>query len=267
MSSLPFVDDACAQLATERFGQSVRAFEAIGSTSVEARTWAQDGAAEGSLVVADHQTQGRGRQGRTWADAPGQSLLFSLVLRPRLAPDRQGLITLAAGLGVADGIAAVTALSPAIKWPNDLLLDGRKCCGMLLETTSGGRDEAQSPVVLGVGLNVNQTSFPDALSTTATSLSLAAGRPVPRAPLLAALLTHLERRYDAVHDRPAAIRAAYEERMHLRGDVVTLRFAHRDDRVTGRVEGVAPDGGLRLTTDDGPRVLYAGEVTLNATAS
>ncbi len=281
------------RLATVRFGHAVRAFDAVGSTNAEAAAWAAEGAAEGSLVVAEHQTAGRGRQGRAWHDAPGQNLACSLVLRPALPPARLPLVALAAALAAAEAVDSFLGAGDAdrptvaIKWPNDLLLpapgpdalgpdapgpdaarrgdgDGamRKVGGLLLEASFARAPDA---VVLGLGLNVNQTAFPGALAATATSLAAVVGRPVPRPPLLARLLARLERRYDALlagDDTP--LRAAYTARLHHRGQPVTLRPAPdaTGAAVTGIVEGITPTGALRLRTDDGAaRTFHAGDVT------
>jgi BirA family biotin operon repressor/biotin-[acetyl-CoA-carboxylase] ligase len=179
----------------------------------------------------------------------------------------------------------------ALKWPNDLLLPApdadtgdtdadadadadaggmRKVGGLLLEASFARAPEA---VVLGLGLNVNQTAFPGALAATATSLAAVRGRPVPRPPLLARLLARLERRYDALlAGEDAPLRAAYTARLHHRARRVTLRPTPRaaaaDDgaAVTGIVEGVTPTGALRLRTDDGAvRTFHAGDVTTHGT--
>ena len=244
----------------------MRGFEEVESTNTEAAAWAREGADEGSVVVAEFQTQGRGRHGRTWAADAGTNLMFSTVLRPTLPPDRLGLVTLAAGLAVAESIDDfVSPHRAAIKWPNDVLLEGRKTCGMLLEGSfSGQRASAEAPefVVLGVGLNVNQTAFPDPLSDSATSLRLTAGRSIPRAPLLAQILTRLEIRYDTLcADGADAVRTAFCDRMDRLGERVTLRFTGSERTLSGRIRGIAPDGGLRLSTEDGEAVVHAGEVT------
>ena len=244
----------------------MRGFEEVESTNTEATAWAREGADEGSVVVTEFQTKGRGRHGRTWAADKGTNLMFSTVLRPPLPPDRLGLVTLAAGLAVAESIDDfVSPHRAAIKWPNDVLLEGRKTCGMLLEGSfSGPRASAESPefVVLGVGLNVNQTEFPAALADSATSLRLTAGRSIPRAPLLAQILKHLEVRYETLcADGADGIRTAFRDRMDRLGERVTLRFTGSDRSVSGRIQGIAPDGGLRLRTDNGEAVMHAGEVT------
>jgi BirA family biotin operon repressor/biotin-[acetyl-CoA-carboxylase] ligase len=146
---------------------------------------------EGALAVADAQTAGRGRLGRRWLDAPGKSLLFSLALRPAVPPARLPELSLVAGRACAETIAEATALSPALKFPNDVLVGGRKLAGMLAEARGGH-------VVLGVGVNVNLGAgeLPTDVDPPATSLLVETGAELPRAPLLAALLERLELRYD-----------------------------------------------------------------------
>lgn len=250
-------DDLAPLLHTRRFGRAVRAFDACGSTNTEAKAWARDGAPEGAVVLAEHQTAGRGRRGRAWTDAAGQNVLCSVVLRPSLPPDRLGLVTLAGGLAVADAIAGWTApVEPRIKWPNDVLLNGRKCCGMLLEADLG----AMPFVVLGIGLNVNQTDFPAEIADRATSLRLEAGRLVPRAPLFASLLERLERWADRLDDGDA-VRRAFESRMAGRGEAAVAHAA-AGRTLEGRIEGVDASGALLLRTPDALHALHAGEVTL-----
>lgn len=212
-------------------------------------------------MLAEHQTAGRGRLGRSWSDTPGQNLLFSLVLRPTLPPDRLALVTLAAGVAVAEAVATFTAPhEPALKWPNDVLLEGRKTCGMLLEGRLGGGAPC---VVLGIGLNVNQTHFPPDLDGLATSLSLAAGRPIPRAPLLAALLARLEARYDSLlRGRTDEVRQAFLDRMAFLGVPVSVVPAAGGSALTGTIEGIAESGGLLLRTSGGLHTLHAGDVSL-----
>lgn len=263
-SSLPIVDELSPLLATERFGRPVRGYESVDSTNTVAAAWAAEGAPEGAVVLAEFQTRGRGRQGRIWKAAPGKNLTFSVILRPPLPPHEFGLITVAGSLAVAEAVEEVTAPHrPVIKWPNDILLDGRKCCGMLLESAfSSPADGRSAVVVIGVGMNVNETTFPPSLEDTATSLLLTRGRPVPRAPLLATLLQHLERRYDElITNGGMAICQAYETRMAGLGRPTMLRFAHRDERVDGTILGLSEAGALRVKTDHGVEVYHAGEVT------
>jgi BirA family biotin operon repressor/biotin-[acetyl-CoA-carboxylase] ligase len=255
------LDDLIPLLTTARLGRAARAFDAVGSTMTEAAAWAAEGAPDGALVVARRQTAGRGRHGRTWADEDGASLLVSLVLRPALPPERLGLVPLAVGVAAAEAVERVADLRPALKWPNDLLLDGRKAGGILVEgQLTPGRP---ATLVVGVGLNVGQASFPPELAGRATSLARAAGRPVEHAPLLAALLDALERHLDGLADGGTTLRAAWEARMAGRGAAVTVAFPNTPrPPLSGRALGLAPDGALRLATPDGEVAVHAGEVTV-----
>lgn len=260
--SLSLVKDVQDRLSTDRFGQPMRGFEELGSTNEEAATWANEGAPEGAVVLTEYQKTGRGRHGRTWAADKGQNLLFSVVLRPELAPDRLSLITVAAGVAVADAIEPfVSPHRPTIEWPNDVLLEGRKTCGILLESSLAPPND-DSVVVLGIGLNVNQTHFPDSLTERATSLRLTTGRPVPRAELLSHLLVTLERRYDAIqHNGAGAVRSTFKERLSSLHEQIILRVPETDQTLTGTVEGITDSGALRLHTADGPSTVHAGDVT------
>jgi BirA family biotin operon repressor/biotin-[acetyl-CoA-carboxylase] ligase len=255
---LPLLADLHATLDGARFGRPARGFASCPSTNAEAAGWARAGAPEGALVVTDHQTAGRGRLGRGWNDAPGQNLLFSVVLRPALPPHRLGLVTLAGGVAVAEAVAEWTApVEPRIKWPNDVLLDSRKCCGMLLESSLGPNPF----VVLGIGLNVNQTEFPPPLAERATSLRLETGRFIPRAALLGRILARLEYWTGRLATDDASVREAFVARMVGRGERATVRLSADDTPVDGVIEGVDAAGALRFRTGDGVRTLHAGEVT------
>jgi len=261
--TLPLVEHTQDHLATDRFGQPLRGVEAVASTNERAAAWAAEGAPEGATVLTEYQTTGRGRHGRAWSADKGQNLLFSVVLRPTLSPDRFGLLTVAAGLAVAEAIEPFVSPHEArLKWPNDVLLEARKTCGILLES-SLTPPNTDAVVVLGVGLNVNQADFPDALADTATSLRLTTGRSVPRAPLLARLLRALERRYDAVQsDGADAVRAAYRDRLVGLGAATTLRVPGTDQTLSGTVVGITDTGALRLRTADGSETtVHAGDVT------
>ena len=142
-----------AALTTRQLGRSLLWFTQIGSTNDVAHDQARSGAPDGLLIVADEQTAGRGRLDRRWWAPPGSSLLMSLLLRPALPPSRAGQLTMCLGLAAVEGIEAVTGLQPALKWPNDLLLDGRKLGGMLTELRLDGEQLAYA--VLGLGINVN----------------------------------------------------------------------------------------------------------------
>jgi BirA family biotin operon repressor/biotin-[acetyl-CoA-carboxylase] ligase len=246
-------------LATRSFGRALRCLERVGSTNDAAAAWARAGAPEGAVVLAEAQEQGRGRVGRTWHSPPGENLYLSLVLRPPRPPHVLPPLTLAAGLAVFD-LCAALGLGPELKWPNDVLLGGKKVAGVLTEMSSEA--ERVLHVVLGLGLNVNATKFPPALRDRATSLRLATGPgapPLARAPLLADLLARLETRYDEfLQGGPAAVVAAFRASWGGRGRAVRVQSG---DRVLQGVAEDVDDGGALLVARGGTveRVL-SGEV-------
>ncbi len=205
---------------------------------------------EGAVAVTEHQTDGRGRERRRWTDEPGMALLVSLLLRPPAGSPSQQL-SLVCALAVAETVEGAVARTAGVKWPNDVLLDGRKVAGILLESAGGA-------VVCGVGLNVDQTEsgLPRDARIPAASLRTATGRAYDRTALLVSLLGRLEARYDAwLRDGLAALLAELERRDVLRGTSVTVGEA------TGTADGLAPDGRLRLRGTDGTTSLIAsGEV-------
>jgi BirA family biotin operon repressor/biotin-[acetyl-CoA-carboxylase] ligase len=180
--------DAVRPLLRGRFGAVYRYAEVTPSTQ---RMLAED-SAEGAVAVAEEQTEGRGRLGRRWEAAAGSSILVSVLLVPPVEPPRLPELSLVAGGAVAQAIAEITGIEPAIKFPNDLLIGMRKVAGILAESSEGR-------VVLGIGVNVNQTAqeLPADTLTPPTSLRVVLGEQVDRARLLAAILLHLERDYDA----------------------------------------------------------------------
>ena len=250
-------------LNTKAFGRFLRAYDDVPSTNVLAKTWAEEGAAEGCVVLAEHQSEGRGRLRRRWTADAGKNLLFSIVLRPRLASSHLSLLTLAASLAVGETVDSVVApLASRIKWPNDILIEGRKCCGMLLESALSLAGEAV--VILGVGLNVNQDRFPGELDGRATSLLLETGRQTARAPLMASLLRRLEAHYAQVHQDPEATRLAYAARMDSLGTARRINPDGTRRTLEGMVLGISETGALRLLTAEGERLITAGHVSLPA---
>ncbi len=230
----------------------------IGSTNDRAAELAAAGAPEGTLVVAREQDAGRGRHGRVWASPPG-GLYFSLVLRPDDAMLRRLPVTLLGGLAAAEAIEEVTGLRAELKWPNDVMLDGRKVAGILGEMT---RDDAGPRIVLGVGINA--ATPPEALGAelagVAASLAELASGPDPAA-LLAAFVRHFEGHYLSVRrGGGATILAVACARMPLLGKPVRVRLT-ADQQVTGIASGLNATGGLVLEREDGTRtVVVAGEV-------
>ncbi|HEX9952506.1 MAG TPA: biotin--[acetyl-CoA-carboxylase] ligase [Rubricoccaceae bacterium] len=256
-SSLPALPHPAAR---RPLGHPARHLADVGSTMAEAAAWAD--APHGALVVAETQSAGRGRHGRVWQDEPGASLLLSIVLRPRLAPERLGLVGLAAGLALAETAEAFGATA-ALKWPNDVLAAGpdrrlAKLAGVLAEASWAG---AVPRVVLGAGLNVRQRAFPDDLA--GTSLRIATGRDIERLAPLGPFLDAFAIRLDDAERAPASFLAAVEARLVGIGEPCTVAFPGTDrPALAGTAAGLAPDGALRVATPLGEQTVHAGEVTL-----
>lgn len=234
--------------------------ESVDSTNRLAGELARAGAAQGTVVLAEQQTAGRGRLGRSWASPPGVNLYCSIVLRPSVPPVEVPRLTLVAGVAVAEAIAATAALEPQIKWPNDVLLAGRKVAGVLTELEAEAERVRFVIVGIGVNLNARRGDFPRELARKATSLALASGATVDRAAFTGCLLGALDVLYgDFLEGGFRAVRARYERFHCLPGRRVTV-----DGRppVTGTVRGVDDDGALLVESAGEVRRVVSGEVTL-----
>lgn len=183
-------------LTTHVFGRSMQYHEKVASTQHETKRLAESGAEEGTLVVAEAQSEGKGRRGRHWVSPPRMGIYLSLILRPDLEPFNIAQIPIVMGIGVCESISQVTGLQPRIKWPNDVLLEGKKVAGILVEMSA--EPERVHYIILGIGINVNTPAsiFPDDLRSTATSLAEVAGHPVCRRTLIQRLLPNLESIYN-----------------------------------------------------------------------
>jgi BirA family biotin operon repressor/biotin-[acetyl-CoA-carboxylase] ligase len=243
-------------------GHIVRHYERIDSTNAAANAWIQAGAPHGALVVAEHQTAGRGRYRRSWHAEPGKNLLMSLILRPTFSLDRLSVMPLLAGLACARAIDALaTPVVASLKWPNDLYIEGKKCGGILVETSHSGRPgHPPEAVVLGIGLNVNQSQFPPDLASRATSLLLETGRFSARDALLVRFLDGFAPLYAHIDDEPIVqdYLEAYEARMYRRGEPVEVALPGGSR--FGVAEGVTPAGALRLRSEAGLLSLHVGDL-------
>jgi len=235
-------------MTPSKLAWEIRRFDAIDSTNRYLLDEARAGAPEGVVAIADHQTAGRGRRGRAWEAPPGASLLCSVLLRPRLAADRRQVVSMAAGLAMADAVQRVAGFHPGLKWPNDLVVDDRKLAGLLAESDGDA-------VVVGIGVNVEWHEFPQDLAATATACNLEAGRSIDRRELLVAFLDAFEPRYaklDAVVDE-------YRRRLTTLGRQV--RVERTDGDLVGRATGDEAGGELVVDVDGtGPVTLHVGDV-------
>lgn len=244
-----------AALAECCWGHPHEFHSVITSTNERAKAWAQAGAPEGALVVADHQSAGRGRFGRTWVAPPGTALLFSVVLRPALEPPRAPLIALLAAAAVRQAVEQDTGIRAAIKWPNDVLADGKKLAGVLAESLLAGSHLAA--VIAGIGVNVNQETF---ATERATSLYGLKGRTYQRFGLLATILEEMRIRYQALlaGDSVALLAECRTHSATIGQDVV---LSGGGGQIRGRAVDIDSDGRLVLDTQDGLVRAVAGEVT------
>ena len=264
MSSKPdnlTIESIQERLTTSRLGRTVHLYSEVGSTNSMALELAKKNEADGTIVLAEGQNQGKGRRGRAWFSPPGLNLYFSLILHPRCSANRIPWLGLAAGVALAEATGRAAARSAHVKWPNDVLLSGKKVAGILLEQViQGMKSEA---VVLGVGINVNiqQDEFPAELVHRATSLRIESGRVVNRARFLNQVLASMEHWYDIfLKSSYDEIREKYLGLFSLLGQ--RIRVTRGQGVMEGKVRGLARDGGLVLECDNGEkRILHAGDIS------
>ena len=249
------------ELATRRLGTRFHYFQEIDSTNSYARRLAGTGAPEGEVVIAERQSEGRGRLGRSWESPPYCNLYFSLLLRPTLAPVHAPQITLMAAVALADTVAAFVAEPPAIKWPNDILLQGKKLAGILTESSCDAK--RIEFVILGIGVNLNFPAalMPDTIRQRATSLMEIAGARISRENFLRRLIHDLDRCYGILQESGFdAIAPRWQARFGFKGK--TVRVEMEGDVLIGQAVGIDRDGALLVEDVRGERQrVVAGDVT------
>ena len=254
------VEEIRDALVGTRLGTKFHYFSEISSTNTHARALAENGAGEGEIVIADAQSAGRGRLGRRWASPPYANLYFSIILRPQLAPAHVPQTTLMAAVALADTVAAFIPGLPTIKWPNDIMLDGKKLAGILTEVSCDA--ERVNYVILGIGVNLNypREMMPDEIRERATSVFESTQKTVSRESFLKGLIHALDRCYGELEVSGfTAIAARWEARFGLRGRRV--RVESFDQAVIGRAKGIDRDGALLLEDDSGAlQRIVAGDV-------
>jgi BirA family transcriptional regulator, biotin operon repressor / biotin---[acetyl-CoA-carboxylase] ligase len=251
-----------AGLKSARIGRNLVCLRETGSTNEEAFKLAEEGAEEGTVVVAEAQRRGKGRLGRQWESPAGVNLYCSVILRPPILPARAAQMTFLSSVAVARAIADETSLRPFIKWPNDLLINGRKVAGLLNEMSA--ETEKVNFIVLGIGVNINmqREQFPGTMRHPATSLFLETGKPVNRVDFTRALLEALDLLYGAYLDHGyGPVREEWLARCNFLGSRVRISFL--DNELTGTAKGIDEEGALLVERPDGrvERVL-AGDVTI-----
>lgn len=240
------------------FADLVRHYFRIGSTNLAAMEAAASGAPEGTVFLAEEQTAGRGRGGHSWHSVRSTGIYCSTILRPQLPPADALMLSLLVGLAVRDAVADVTGLVADLRWPNDLLLNGRKFCGILIEMNAEVTRVRYA--VAGIGMNVNHASFPDDLREIATSLRVETGRAWSRVELVAALLKSLDREYRALGD--ATARTELIARFEAASSTARGRrvYVEENGGYEGTTEGLDERGFLRVGTDTGMRIVLSGGV-------
>ena len=242
------------------FRPHILRYDSLPSTNTEAARAARHGAAEGLCVIAREQTAGRGRRDRAWASPMDAGLYFSIVLRPRFEQKLWPLLTLMSALAVHYALEEACEIECDIKWPNDVYAGGRKLCGILAETVESDSGRA---VILGIGINLNDTAFPEELKSTATSVEAETGRRVDRDRLIEALVRALGKKYEALQ-QPRGIALMLYEWSERSSYAVgkRVRVSLEGETIEGITRGLEPDGALRVETVAGEiKLVHAGDVT------
>jgi BirA family transcriptional regulator, biotin operon repressor / biotin---[acetyl-CoA-carboxylase] ligase len=261
MPDLLLPDMLVPQLQATIFGKHAHHYYKIGSTNATAMEAAGTGAPEGSVFLAEEQTAGRGRGANIWESTRSAGIYCSVVLRPALAPADVLVMALAAGLAVRAAIQQVDSrVTPDLKWPNDVLIAGKKVCGILTEMNAEATRVRY--IVVGIGINVNHAGFPKELEGEATSLRLATGRDCSRVELTAALLKSLDQEYrllaTGTDARPSILRRFAERSTWVQGKPV--RVEENGSRIEGTTEGLDDRGFLQVRTAQGLRTILSGTV-------
>lgn len=242
-------------------GQNIAFFRETDSTNLRAKQLGDEGAPHGTLVVAEKQNAGRGRRGRGWESPPGCSIYMSILLRPGVAPVKAPMLTLVMAYSVAEGIRLCTGLDVEIKWPNDIVLNGKKLVGILTEMST--EIDFINHVVIGTGINVNMDSFPEEIAKTATSLCKESGKKIKRSPMIAEIMRQFEYNYERYVETEdlSCIRDAYNQLLVNCGREVQI--LEKENSYRALALGINDRGELLVRKGDGSEeAIYAGEVSV-----
>lgn len=248
-------------MKTEWAGRNVLYFDETDSTNTEAKKAAEAGAPHGTLAVADYQSMGKGRRGRSWTSPHGVGIWMSIMIRPNLHPSCASMLTLVAALAVADGIKKVCRLDSKIKWPNDIVVNGKKVCGILTEMST--ELDCINYVVTGIGINANTDEFPEDIRDVATSLLLETGERVKRSQLIAAVMEAFEQYYGRFmeNENMSGLLEEYNSLLANRDNMV--RVLAPGSEYTGTALGIDETGELLVRMESGElRRVLSGEVSV-----
>lgn len=255
-------EEIASRLHTKRIGKEIYYFSKIDSTNQYAKKLGEEGAPDGTIVIADEQTKGKGRSGRHWVTPPGSAIAFTILLRPKLPPASISMVTLVKGLAVCNAIRELYHLPVGIKWPNDVVIDGRKICGILTEMSA--EVDGVHYIVIGTGINTNVDSFPDEIKDVATSLKIQLGRPVDRAEVLVRVIEFFEEYYEKFEEDGdlRRLQDTYNEELLNMNEGV--RVLDPKGEYTGVALGIDPGGQLLVKRDDTGEIVkvWSGEVSV-----
>lgn len=250
-------------LTTKKYGRHIHYYATCKSTQLIAHDEEQNGAADGTVVIAEEQTAGRGRMARPWSSTAGKGIWMSVITRPSLTPQQAPQMTLVAAVAVTRAIQEMTGIDPDIKWPNDILVKGKKVTGILTELQADP-DQVKA-VILGIGMNVNQneSDFPEELHGIATSLKMLTGKTIDRAQLIAKTLGFLELYTDLyVKHGFGPIKMLWEGYSNTTGK--RIRAVMLNETIVGTALGISEEGVLELKLDDGTiRGIYSADIELS----
>ncbi len=242
-------------------GSEIYYYEETGSTNIDAKRLGEEGAAHGTIVVADKQNAGRGRRGRVWQSPAGKDIYFTILLRPSFEPNKASGLTLVMALSVAQAVERKCSLKAGIKWPNDVVLNGKKICGILTEMNM--ETDYIQHVVIGVGINVNLDEMPEEISQTATSILREGGEKTARAELLQEVLARFEENY-GMYEKELDLSYMLEEyNSYLVNVDKQVKVLDPKGEFEGIARGINASGELLIETPDGKVAeVYAGEVSV-----
>lgn len=246
---------------TDWVAKEVLYFDTIDSTNTKAQELAEKGYPSGTLVVADKQDSGKGRRGRSWVSPSGTGIFMTLMIKPDINPNNASMLTLVAALAVAKAITSVTGEEAMIKWPNDIVVNGKKVCGILTEMNA--QFDYINNIVVGIGINVHNESFPEEISQMASSLMIeAGGKRFHRAQIIAETMSYFEQYYDTflkTQDLSALVRE-YDELLVNRNK--SVRVLDPKEPFDGKAMGITPKGELIVDTWESRKLVSSGEVSV-----
>ena len=253
-------EELVSRIHTEWAGQEIHYFGSIDSTNIKAKEYAENGAPNGTLVVADQQTAGRGRRGRSWESPKGTNIAMSLVLKPEINPNHASMITLVAAMAVARAIEDVIGEPVQIKWPNDIVLHGKKIVGILTEMSA--QFDYINHIVVGIGMNVNTETFPEELQETASSLYLETGKKQNRALIIERTMVHWEHYYGEYlkTEDLSSLMKEYNSMLVNMGRQV--RVLDPREPFEGKAMGITKTGELIVDTWESRKLVASGEVSV-----